>query len=56
VLTITAHHLADTGVMESVKTYPRRPRIATLTTDDAHMHQLITALFDGPVLRIHRAP
>ena len=56
VLTITAHHLAGTGVMEPVKTHPRRPRTATLTTDDAHMHQLITALFDGPVLRIHRAP
>ena len=55
-LTITAHHLAGTGVMEPVKTHPRRPRTAALTTDDAHMHQLITALFDGPVLRIHRAP
>lgn len=56
VLTITAHHLADTDVMEPVKTHPRCPSTATLTTDDAHMHQLITALFDGPVLRIHRAP
>ena len=56
VLTIAAHHLADTDAMELFKTHPKYPSAAALTTDDEYTHQLITALFDGPVLRIHRAP